>query len=268
MKALSRLNRQLRPRHPERASPPALAAALIQLTAVLAASAQALWLAELAQVGMSLMAWAVLEGAIACLLAAYLECPLWWRVIHLGFAPALVLALAFNPPPALSLAVLIALVGVYWSTYRTQVPLYLSTESAWREVSRLLPTTPGTRVIDLGSGLGGLVAYLAAHCPEAKIEGIEAAPLPFLLSRLRLHASGRNARIAWGDFWKLDLALYDVVHAYLSPVPMPALWEKARNEMRAGSLFLSHSFAVPGVAPMLTRSLTRGRRIYVYRIGA
>jgi hypothetical protein len=27
---------------------------------------------------------------------------------------------------------------------------------------------------------------------------------------------------------------------------MPKLWEKVRREMRPGSLFLSHTFAVPG----------------------
>jgi hypothetical protein len=39
-----------------------------------------------------------------------------------------------------------------------------------------------------------------------------------------------------------------VIYAYLSPAPMERLWEKARAEMKPGSLFISNSFAVPGVS--------------------
>ena len=66
----------------------------------------------------------------------------------------------------------------------------------------------------------------------------------------RLMAFGqKNCHLRWGDFWKTDLSEFDVVYAFLSPVPMPALWEKARLEMRKGSLLVSNSFIVPNVKP-------------------
>jgi hypothetical protein len=40
------------------------------------------------------------------------------------------------------------------------------------------------------------------------------------------------------------LSLYDVVFAYLSPVPMEKLWHKARAEMRPGTMFISSTFSV------------------------
>jgi hypothetical protein len=75
--------------------------------------------------------------------------------------------------------------------------------------------------------------------------GIESAPLPWLVSRVRI-AAGRhaNCHAHWGSFWDADLSPYDVVFAYLSPVPMAALWEKARAEMRPGALFISNTFVV------------------------
>jgi hypothetical protein len=267
VKTLPPLRRRIRLPRPDLNLPPALLAALIQLLAAIGAMAQSVWLARFAQIGMSVMQWAAVQGCIACLLAMYLGCAPWWRVMHLLFAPAVVVGLALQLPPAFSLVLLLILIGVYWTSYRSQVPLYLSGEPAWREVARLLPPLPGTRVIDLGSGLGGLVAYLARHCPGAKIEGIEAAPLPWLVSRVRQWLQGFDARIVWGDMWSLDLAGYDVVHAYLSPVPMPQLWEKACREMRAGGLLISHSFAVPGVAPTLVRQLPGQRSLYLYRVG-
>ncbi|HSX69654.1 MAG TPA: class I SAM-dependent methyltransferase, partial [Pseudomonas sp.] len=42
---------------------------------------------------------------------------------------------------------------------------------------------------------------------------------------------------------------YDVVYCFLSPAPMAELWTKARSEMRPGSLLISNSFEIPGVAP-------------------
>jgi len=76
-----------------------------------------------------------------------------------------------------------------------------------------------------------------------------ASPLPFALGWGVLRAAGRNCRIVWGNYLALDLAQADVVYAYLSPLPMSELWRKVRAEMRSGTLFISNTFAVPGIAP-------------------
>ena len=54
----------------------------------------------------------------------------------------------------------------------------------------------------------------------------------------------RNASIRLGSLWRTELAGFDVAYAFLSPVPMPALWAKARREMPPGTRFISHSFEV------------------------
>ena len=65
--------------------------------------------------------------------------------------------------------------------------------------------------------------------------------------------------------WSIDLSGHDIVYAYLSPAPMPLLWEKARREMRAGSLLVSFRFVVPGVAP--SRMIDAGGNwLYVWRL--
>jgi hypothetical protein len=49
---------------------------------------------------------------------------------------------------------------------------------------------------------------------------------------------------------------------------MPALWEKALREMRAGALLISNSFAVPGVAPDRVVDVhdARGSKLMVWRM--
>ena len=81
--------------------------------------------------------------------------------------------------------------------------------------------------------------------PDCECYGVELAWLPYLVSRWRAAASG--CHVERRDLMAVDLSGYDVVYAFLSPAPMPALWAKARREMRPGSRFVSLAFDVPGV---------------------
>jgi hypothetical protein len=101
----------------------------------------------------------------------------------------------------------------------------------------------------LGSGCGGLLNNLARTHKNGQFHGIESAPLPFLISKLRSFLGVPNCKIMWGDFWQQDFSQYDVVYAYLSPIPMESLWRKVSKEMRPGSLLISNTFLIPGVTP-------------------
>jgi hypothetical protein len=72
-------------------------------------------------------------------------------------------------------------------------------------------------------------------------------------------------RVRWGNLWSTDLSCHDVVYAYLSPAPMSSLWEKARREMRPGSLLVSFRFMIPGVVPARTIG-AGGNCLYVWRL--
>lgn len=190
-------------------------------------------------------------GLIAMTLSHLAGLARWWLLIQLLFVPGLVLMLSLNISPTVFLAVFLILLVVYWSTFRTQVPLYLSSDKVWCTLEGFLPDKkPETSFsfIDLGSGLGGVLAHLAVVRPDGQFSGVESAPLPFLLSWLRIRGY-RNCEVHWSSLWDCDLAKYDVVFAYLSPVPMKQLWHKARAEMCPGTIFISSTFAVPGQAP-------------------
>jgi hypothetical protein len=66
-----------------------------------------------------------------------------------------------------------------------------------------------------------------------------------------------------------DWQHYDLVYAFLSPVPMAAVWRKARAELRPGSLLVSNSFPLPEREPDALIEVGDRRRtvLYVYRIG-
>lgn len=208
---------------------------------------------------------ALLQGGFAALLSRWRGLAVWWLGIQLVFPLALMQALTLAIHPLVFLGAFLVLLAVYWSTFRTQVPYYPSGKRVWNEVARLLPQDRPVYAIDIGSGLGGLVLDLAARRPESTFVGIELAPLPWLLSRLRALMTDSSARFVRGDYDRLDFAQYDAVFAYLSPAAMSALWQKASREMRPGSMLLSYEFLITEKAPDLSIVPTgRGPSLYVW----
>jgi SAM-dependent methyltransferase len=186
------------------------------------------------------------EGLFAWMLSRWLGLPLWWQLINLLFFPLAWLLGRYDIAPVWYLAAFLVLAITSLGSVVTRVPLFLSSRHVVEVLAHRLPRTPGLRLIDLGCGLGGPLAGLARLRPDLLLHGVEAAPLNWLLSRLRL--LGR-AQIRLGSLWDEDLSRYDIVYAYLSPAPMARLWAQARRQMRPGSLLISNSFEIPGVAP-------------------
>ena len=92
-------------------------------------------------------------------------------------------------------------------------------------------------------------AALARRRPQAQFIGVEASPLVWFIAWARCLPWRRNCQIKAGSLWAYPLQEIDLAFAFLSPAPMPALWEKVCAEMRPETLLVSHSFAIPGVEP-------------------
>lgn len=242
--------------------PVALQSLLIQcagvaLVALLAAllpfeSPPALWLLALAQ------------GSVAAMLSRLWRQPVWWQPLHFAFMPLAWLMQGAGAPPWIYLAAFLVLLLVYWTTFRTRVPLYLSDGKAWQAVESLLPHDRPFHFVDLGSGLGGVPFYLESRLPHGTFTGTEIAPVPWLISRLR--AGLRRSRVTFlrRDYETLDLGAFDVVFAFLSPAAMPRLWQQVESQMRAGTLFISLSFPAPGREPDRVVRLADGARHTLY----
>lgn len=226
--------------------PPAVTALLLQL----AAAALVLLCLRLSGLQATPLIFALLCGLTAASFSHYAGLARWWLVIQSCFAPALVLMLTLDIPPGFFMAGFLILLTVYGSTYRTQVPLYLSSHKIWNALQDFLPEQRFS-FIDLGSGLGGVLTHLARSRPAGHYTGVESAPLPLLMSWLRIRGLC-NCEVHWGSLWNCNLAEHDVVFAYLSPVPMERLWHKARSEMRPGTVFISSTFAIPEQTPHQT----------------
>ncbi len=236
------------PIHPQAsraAWPPVLRALAAQGLVLLALAILARWL----PVRLPFWLWPALQGLLAALLGARWGLgPGWWSFQFL-LPFALAWQLGHTVPGWIYLSLFVLLLLVYGGGILTRVPLYTSGPAAWEHLLALIPEDEGVQVADLGAGLGGPLTYLARRRPQARFVGVEASPLTWLLAWLRLLPLRRNGRVRFGSLWNMELGSFDLVFAFLSPAPMPRLWDKAVREMRPGALLVSHSFEIPGIQP-------------------
>lgn len=189
----------------------------------------------------------LLQSLLTVGLSSWFRMPVWWRYIHFVFPLAVYGMLALHLPTQFYLIGFLISLSLYWTTFRTQVPFYPSRPIVWKHVSDLIPSGTSIRMVDIGSGLGDLTMYLAKQRQDSYFLGVEIAPLPWLISVVRARLLRSKAKFILGDYNTQDFSEFDVVFAYLSPAAMSALWQKAKNEMRPGSLLISYEFNIDQV---------------------
>lgn len=251
---------------------PATLAVLVQGAALITVLALS-WTVQLtaaylgANLTFSMLTLVLMQASLAAIFSSLAGMASWWRWIHLGFPVAIWGMSSWHIPNEFYLVGFIVSLGLFWTTFRSQVPFFPSRPVVWRQVAKLMPKDKPVRLIDIGSGLGDMPMYIAKARPDSHIEGIEIAPLPWLVSFLRAKIRRSNAILKLGDYHALDFANYDVIFAYLSPAAMLALWQKAHQEMRSGSLLISLEFEIPGIAPSMRIAGTgHSPALYVWRM--
>ncbi len=207
------------------------------------------------------------QGLFAALLAGWRGMAWWWWLLLFVFPFAVWGVRLLSVPPWVFLSAFVLLGLAYWHTFRTQVPYYPSHRAVWQLIGDNLPADRPLRVLDVGSGLGGLLLYLAARFPQCQATGIELSPLPWLISVVRAKLLHSHANFVHGDYVRLDFSAYDVLFAYLSPAAMPQLWHKVASEMRPGAVLFSYEFGIPDRPPDRSfRSSEMGAPLYAWYI--
>jgi SAM-dependent methyltransferase len=231
---------------------PATLALVIQALSLVMVCCLVYILSNLTSLRFSLLSLVLLHSLIATTLCRLANMAVWWRWIQAIFPLAMLGMSMWTVPNEVYLIGFIVSLSLFWTTFRTQVPFFPSRPLVWQKVAALIPAHQAIRMIDIGSGLGDLSMHIAKTHQHSQVEGIEIAPLPWLISVLRARLSRSSARFYLGDYQALDFAQYQLVFAYLSPAAMPALWQKVQQEMQSGSLLVSYEFDIPGVPPTFT----------------
>lgn len=178
--------------------------------------------------------------------ARFLQLPLPWVLLNTSLPLMTALTFVFSIPNWIFLILLLVALSVYAPALWTRVPYYPTQRAAYALVLAELPTDRPFIFVDVGSGFGELLLFLASKRPHGTFIGVEIGPLPWAVSRLRcMVAQHANVTFQWRDMWSFPLGKVDYLYTFLSPAAMGRLWNKVKDEMKPGSTFISNSFAVP-----------------------
>jgi SAM-dependent methyltransferase len=101
------------------------------------------------------------------------------------------------------------------------------------------------KFIDLGSGDGRVVIEFAKQGFESY--GIELNPFLVLWSRWKIKRLGlKNAKIMWGNFWKINFSDFDVFYIFHFQIANNLLSKKLKQELKKNSVIISFGFILPG----------------------
>lgn len=193
--------------------------------------------------------------------------PFAWRLINTVMPCSAWLLLSTSIPSWLFLSITLVLGAIYAPALWTRVPLYPTPNASYAAILADLPIDKPFSFIDVGSGTGQLLFFLARHRPNGEFVGVEAGPIPYLYSRfLKSYYSATNVTVRMQDFWNTNFAAFDWVYTFLSPAAMPKIWEKVKNELEQGT-FITNAFPVPAepteVVPIKNQ---RCSALYIHRI--
>ena len=144
-----------------------------------------------------------------------------------------------------------------------------SSPAVRRELFKHLPKIDSGEIYELGSGFGTLAIPLAKQYPELKITGFEMSPVPWLIATVRGRILGlKNLRFKRADFLQADLRPASLLVSYLYPGGMEKIAQRLPALGPDKRYFLSHTFALPGYAPIQTAQASDLYRspIYLYEL--
>ncbi|MGM0462328.1 MAG: hypothetical protein ACQEQ4_07925 [Fibrobacterota bacterium] len=133
--------------------------------------------------------------------------------------------------------------SVIWNTLRHTSPPLPSHPKTREALCFFIEDNP-RRIIDLGSGWGGLLFFCGEKFPEAQRVGYEISPVPAWFSAGVSTVFRKECHIIHSCFSNLSIEEGDYLLAYLCPESMEMLEAHLREETKTFYL-ISHTFALP-----------------------
>ncbi|HCC23645.1 TPA: hypothetical protein DF272_05750 [Candidatus Falkowbacteria bacterium] len=123
------------------------------------------------------------------------------------------------------------------------------------------------RLVDLGSGNGRIIGYLAKRFPERNFAGIEIAPLLFSLTKIRFWRM-KKIKIILGSVFNHGWRDYDAIFVFWMPKAFEKKIEKIKQRLIQGQVVISYAFPIPGLSDHLVEKNVEVKQlpIYVYKI--
>ncbi len=166
---------------------------------------------------------------------------------------------------------LVSLGSILFDTLRLGISPMPSSKKAKMAMLSFVPKGMTGILYELGSGWGGLAIILARKNPLAHVFAYELSFIPWLFSLLMKRVFGiKNLHFLRKDFYQADLSDAAAIFCYLFPKAMLNLEIKLSKELKAGTIVVTNTFALPNAKAKKTIYLEdfSATRIYLYRKGS
>jgi len=167
---------------------------------------------------------------------------------------------------AVFVLVVVAAVSIFWTALSVGIAPLPTTRRVRSAMFELLPNEATGEVHELGAGWGALAFPLADRYPSSVVVAWEASPVPFAFCWLRQRLRPRpNLVLRLGDFLSADLRRAGIVTCYLFPKGMERLDAKLGEELPAGAVVISNTFALRRRTPSASIVVADLYRTHVFR---
>ena len=123
----------------------------------------------------------------------------------------------------------------------------------------------GAKIIDLGSGDGRVLRYIASRYDDVKLVGIEKDPVLYKVSK-KLSEGYNNIEIIRDNLFNIDLEGFDIVYTYLTREALKRLRDKARIFIENGGVWIALDYPIPGLKPREVIKLDKWHKYYIYYV--
>lgn len=157
----------------------------------------------------------------------------------------------------LILLIIVWFIGVYYLAFTfytkltrkdTYVPFIPIDKRGLDHVFSQIKLSENSKIIDIGSGWGTVLFYLAKSNSKLLITGIELNPLLTLFSKIRKFMGGskyKNINIITGDASSLEYSEFETVFLFMLPgFVQKVIIGKLEKELKKGAVIISYVFPV------------------------
>jgi 16S rRNA A1518/A1519 N6-dimethyltransferase RsmA/KsgA/DIM1 with predicted DNA glycosylase/AP lyase activity len=148
------------------------------------------------------------------------------------------------------------------------VPLVPVKKNALKVINEALKMKDGDVLYDLGSGDGRVLEYVLKENPAIKTVGVEIAPWPRLLSKIKLRKYSSRVKILNQDFFKTDLTNATHIYVYLYPAVLEKLEPLFDKTLSPGTRIVSCDFKFKNKTPIkiveVPENKSLSKNFYIY----
>ncbi len=154
----------------------------------------------------------------------------------------------------------------------SRVPFVPVRSRAVKEMLDVFELKDENVLYDLGCGDGRVLFKAGNIYPNVEFVGIERAPFPYLLAKMRgMLYKNNNVSIRYGNFFTQDISKATHVFVYLFPSLLDELLPKFKRELKSGVKIFSVDFEFSGlipenVVPLVSKKWQLNKKLNVYKM--